>query len=157
MTDTTTTYTIRRTTLDDMPTIQHHRLAMFVDMGRQREQLLPMDARFHLWLRDRIMEGTYIGFFALDQAGTVVAGLGLWMHEWPPASIGMADVRGYILNVYTEQAHRGRGLATRLMKEALDECRARRIEVVELHASDVGRLVYEKLGFTATNEMRLIL
>jgi GNAT superfamily N-acetyltransferase len=60
-----------------------------------------------------------------------------------------------VLNVYCEPPHRRRGLARALMDAILDWCRERSISRVSLHASDEGRPLYEGLGFTATNEMRL--
>ena len=43
------------------------------------------------------------------------------------------------------------------MEHLLAWCRGEGIEVVELHASDEGRPLYESLGFIQTNEMRLTL
>jgi hypothetical protein len=43
------------------------------------------------------------------------------------------------------------------MDEVLAHCRAERIRTVWLHASEEGRPLYEKMGFVATNEMKLVL
>jgi hypothetical protein len=43
------------------------------------------------------------------------------------------------------------------MDAILDWCRANSLDVVVLHASKDGRPLYDSMGFTATNEMRLIL
>ena len=61
------------------------------------------------------------------------------------------------MNVYTEPAHRRRGLSRRLMSELIAWCRAHGITRITLHASTDGRPLYEGLGFTPTNEMRLVL
>lgn len=62
--------------------------------------------------------------------------------------------QGLILNVYTEPAWRRRGLAVLLMQRVLDWAAANGVKSLVLHASNDGRPLYEKLGFTATNEMR---
>jgi len=62
--------------------------------------------------------------------------------------------QGLIMNVFTERAWRRRGVAAALLRELLRWCRASGIESVVLHASADGRPLYEKLGFTPTNEMR---
>ncbi len=49
------------------------------------------------------------------------------------------------------------GMARRLMDTVLDACRERGIRAVVLHASPDGRPLYESLGFSSTNEMRLML
>lgn len=59
------------------------------------------------------------------------------------------------MNVYTEPAQRGQGLARRLVAMALDYCRAEGIPMAALHASDAGRPIYEAMGFSETGEMRL--
>jgi GNAT superfamily N-acetyltransferase len=69
-----------------------------------------------------------------------------------------ADDEAYVLNVYTEPAHRRHGLARRLMEEMLAWCRERAVARVVLHASDDGAARYESLGFERkTNEMFLLL
>jgi GNAT superfamily N-acetyltransferase len=63
--------------------------------------------------------------------------------------------RAMILNVYTEPEFRRLGVARRIMQTILDWIRARGLRSANLHASHEGRVLYEKLGFVATNEMRL--
>ena len=40
------------------------------------------------------------------------------------------------------------------MERLIDWARAERLDRLVLHASDEGRVVYERLGFVQTNEMR---
>jgi GNAT superfamily N-acetyltransferase len=60
-----------------------------------------------------------------------------------------------ILNVYTEPEFRKRGIARQIMLTILGWVKEHGFHSVNLHASDEGRHLYEKLGFEATNEMRL--
>lgn len=77
-------------------------------------------------------------------------------HPYHPT---VTNLRGqptaYILNVYTEPAHRRRGLARLLVAEILAWCVAHDIPRASLHASEAGRSVYEQLGFVSTNELRV--
>jgi ribosomal protein S18 acetylase RimI-like enzyme len=64
----------------------------------------------------------------LEEAGAVIAGLGMMVIDWPPHPSHPADHRRvYILNVFVEPKHRRRGLAKRLM--SLAETRAREFGV----------------------------
>ena len=63
--------------------------------------------------------------------------------------------RAVILNVYTEPEFRKRGIARQVMLTILAWVKERGFRAVNLHASAEGRHLYEKLGFEATNEMRL--
>ena len=151
-------YSIRLATLDDAATIAGHRHRMFLDIGdHDRQKLEAMTEAFKPWLESRIASGDYLGWLALASDGSVAAGLGLWLMDWPPHVLGGASRRGNIVNVYTEAAHRRRGLARLLMNTALEWCRANRVDVIILHASKEGRRLYESVGFEPTNEMRLAL
>ena len=113
-----------------------------------------MAVAFHPWLLERMETGEYLAWVATDPESSIVAGLGLWLMDWPPHMIGRGR-RGNILNVYTSANFRRRGLARALMQAALDWCKQNGIDTIILHASPSGRSLYESLGFAATNEMRL--
>jgi GNAT superfamily N-acetyltransferase len=141
----------------DLEAIVHHRRAMFQDMGYRDEHALEaMSARFRPWLRRKMEAGEYLAWFALTPDSSIAAGLGLWLMDWPPHMVAAGQWRGNILNVYTEPEHRRRGMARALMQIALDWCAANQVGAVILHSSPEGRALYESLGFTPTNEMRLI-
>jgi len=131
---------------------------MFVDMNyRDAVALDAMLATFLPWLREKMAAGEYLAWVACAEDGSIAAGLGLWLMDWPPHMIGPGSRRGNILNVYTEPPFRRQGIARRLMETALEWCKAKGIRAVILHASADGRKLYESLGFRATNEMRLVL
>jgi len=109
-----------------------------------------------------IADGRYVAWVAATGTAPheqVVGGAGVQLRELLPRPEGtgrrlVQGPQGLIVNVYTERAWRRRGVAAALMRELLRWCRARGIESLVLHASDEGRPLYEKLGFTDTNEMR---
>jgi ribosomal protein S18 acetylase RimI-like enzyme len=149
-------YFIRIAVLDDAPAIVEHRREMFRDMGRGDEALLAqMSVAFEPWLRSRMESGEYLAWMAVSDDGAIAGGAGLWLMDWPPHVIGSGARRGNILNVYVRPECRRRGIARALMETALEWTRANGVDCVILHASDEGRALYESLGFTATNEMRL--
>lgn len=148
-------YTIRLATPADAPLISAHRRLMFRDMGTEQTDALERALReFETWVTPRLVNSEYVGWFAIAPDGAVAAGAGVWLMDWPPHTSGPGP-RANILNVYTEQAHRRKGLARLLVNTALDWCKSQNIHMVILHASDEGRPLYERLGFTPTNEMRL--
>ena len=86
---------------------------------------------------------------------TVIAGAGVWFMEWPPHYLHLDPSRGYLVNFYVHPSARGQGLATQLLRLATAECRNRGVRVAVLHASAMGRPIYEKEGWRAGNEMIL--
>jgi GNAT superfamily N-acetyltransferase len=149
-------FVIRAGTPADAEQISSQRRAMFSDMGgRDPAWLDEIAASFLPWVRTKLETGEYLAWFAMATEGHVAAGAGLWLLDWFPNRRDRKSLRGYVLNVYTEPAYRRRGLARRLMQIVVDECRDRGITMVTLHASEEGRPLYEALGFSATNEMRI--
>jgi ribosomal protein S18 acetylase RimI-like enzyme len=141
---------------DDLELICRHREAMFRESnapGRSDDMLRTMTASFRSWLGPRLRDGSYFGSI-VEEGGKAIAGIGLMLIDWPPhPSHPAEDKRGYVLNVYVEPAHRGRGLAKMLMREAEAEFARRGVSFAILHATRMGRPLYEKIGWAQTAEM----
>jgi GNAT superfamily N-acetyltransferase len=148
-------YIVRAAVVADAAVIARHRVEMFRAMGVTGPALETVEEATRTRLAGQIASGEYAGWLA-EYEGTPVAGAGVLLHQYYPT---VTNVRGrptaYILNVFTEPAHRRRGLARRLLEAILDWCAEHDIPRASLHASDDGRLVYEQLGFASTNELRL--
>jgi len=150
---TSTQTTIRPVEPRDLAAICRHRRNMFAANNVANAILDQMDAPFAAWLAPRLASGEYFGFVAEDH-DAIIAGVGLFVINWPPhPSHPTATQRGYILNVYVEPSHRSQGLSAELMRRAEEEFQSRGITYIVLHASAMGRPVYEKLGWTSTSEM----
>jgi GNAT superfamily N-acetyltransferase len=148
--------TIREAGPADLASILHHRRSMFRDMAEGApEELDRMVEVFRPWLTEAMADGSYRHWLALDGEGRVAGGGGILLCSWPPNPHDPCRERAVILNVYTEQEFRRRGIARRVVAVILDWAKGHGLRAVNLHASDEGRHLYEELGFAATNEMRL--
>jgi formylglycine-generating enzyme required for sulfatase activity/ribosomal protein S18 acetylase RimI-like enzyme len=121
-----TTYRLRRATPADADLITYHRRAMFEAMGyTDAASSAAMGANFVGWVRERLERDVYRGWLAIDPAITerevVIAGAGLWIIDWPPHILDPRTGRAYILNIYTDPAHRRRGLARWLTQTIIDQ------------------------------------
>jgi ribosomal protein S18 acetylase RimI-like enzyme len=58
---------------------------------------------------------------------------------------------GEVLNVYTEEAYRRRGAATRLMKMLMSFSKEKELDYIELKATKDGFSLYKSLGFAEQN------
>ena len=148
-------YVYRTVQPDDLELICRHRHEMFKASGRTDAMVAPMTNAFRRWLEQKLKTGDYFGWIALA-ANVPVAGLGMMAIDWPPhPSHPGQDRRGYILNVFVEPEHRGRGIAKALMSMAMNEGRRLGLEYMTLHATAMGRPMYEKLGWQQTSEMAI--
>ena len=149
--------TLRDVEPEDLDLICRHRHEMFRASGRRDDDLGPMAEPFAEWLRPRLVAGLYFGWIA-EVDGQAVGGLGMMVIDWPPhPSHPDQDVRGYILNVYVEPDHRGRGIARMLMDRAMAQAKRRGLRHLILHATAMGRPMYERLGWRQTSEMSISL
>ncbi len=156
------TFSIRRAGTRDIPVLAHHRVAMFRDMGKlPAHQELALQHATATYLREALPRGRYLAWIAEDDSGPPVAigGAGVQLRPILPRPRDGATLElgpeAIVLNVYVEAAWRRRGVAAALMRALLDALAERGIRRIVLHASDEGRQLYERLGFVATNEMRL--
>lgn len=145
----------RRATEADAELIGEQRRRMFEDSGQGNDARLKEVAdKFVPWVRERLIDGRYVGWLTEDD-GRVVAGAGVLFMDFPPHWMDPEPVRAYLLNVYVDPEFRGRGLARALLEMAVSDARRRGIKVVSLHASTFGRPLYDRNGFKSTNEMIL--
>jgi GNAT superfamily N-acetyltransferase len=148
--------TIREALPSESAIILHHRRSMFRDMGEGTvEELDRMLEVASPWLARALADGSYHHWLALDSSGRVAGGGGVLLSPWPANPRDPFIQRAVILNVYTEPEFRKLGIARQIMRTILACVREQGLRSVNLHASDEGRPLYEKLGFKATNEMRL--
>ena len=148
--------TIREAAASESAIILHHRRSMFRDMGEgTAEELDRMVEVASPWLARALADGSYHHWLALDATGRVAGGGGVLLCPWPANPKDPCIERAVILNVYTEREFRKRGIARQLMLTILAWIKQQGLRAGNLHASAEGRHLYEKLGFEATNEMRL--
>ena len=104
-----------------------------------------------------IDDGTLIVWLAED-GGEIASIVIICVYKVLPTIKNMSGKTGLILNVSTKENYRRQGLARSLLTNAISDAKEIGVEKVFLKATEQGRLVYEKLGFTDIDgEMELIL
>ena len=147
---------IRQATIDDIPDLVRLRRMMFETMGfDDPAKLDASDAAAADYFAQAISSGQFQGWLAVTPAGEIVSSSGLVIDQHPPGPGNLSGKTGYIMNVVTHPAYRRRGLARRLVQAALTSLNERGIQRAELHATDMGRPLYEEFGFADYTGMRL--
>ena len=155
-------FRIRRASAQDSDIISWHRARMFQDMGDVSGRAFEiLRAKVRTRLEEWIDNGNYIGWLATpaDEQQMIVAGAGVQLQRILPRPLDVSTIgegrQGTIVNVFTEPQWRQRGIASLLIKEIIIWSKSEQIDRLVLHASDKGRSIYERIGFVASNEMRL--
>ncbi len=114
------------------------------------------DRVYRRWAGARIRSGRLVGFI-VDEGSTAVASGRVWVMAVQPRPHWKGTRAAYLLSMFTEPSHRGKGHATRIVRAAVAWARSRGIGVVLLHASRFGEPIYRREGFEPTTEMRRFL
>ncbi len=61
-------------------------------------------------------------------------------------------LRAHIMNVYTVESYRRRGIGLKLVNVMLEEAKAKGVTHISLDATEAGRRLYQKCGFTEVKE-----
>src|SRR4051812_35124416 len=154
-------FVIREATVDDIPILVRQRCEMFKDMGQLNDDAYrPLAEASARYFREAIPAGKYRAWLVLpsENPEVVVAGGGVQLRETLPRPGVSGDLdpptpQALIVNVYTEKEWRRQGLAELVTRTIINWCVERKVVSIVLHASELGRPLYERLGFLPTNEM----
>jgi GNAT superfamily N-acetyltransferase len=147
---------ICQATITDVPELVRLRRMMFEAMGfDDPAQLDAVGAASKAYFTKAIPAMQFHGWLAITSPGLVVGSGGVVIDQHPPGPRNLLGRVGYIMNLVTDPAYRRRGIARRVMHVMLSWLEERGVQCMALHATEVGRPLYEELGFTDSNEMRL--
>ena len=104
--------------------------------------------------RADLERGSHKAWLAESDGAPVACVLLVWWVT-PPTLLMPVRRRGFVSSVYTQPAYRRQGISRRLMEMLIDEARTLRIDRLILWASDMGRPLYESLGFEPSWGMEL--
>ncbi len=136
---------VRSATHADAPEIVRLGGIMYESIGRtlteewRARALADIDARLGVdlwgWVIDGEQDGTLATCALLDRHP----------HLAPPGED--CSWRGYVQWVSTDPAHRRKGYARAVMNALHDWAIGQGVRVIDLHATEVGRPLYESLGY----------
>ena len=142
-------------TKQDIPVMCRIRKQQLIDEGINPE--IGIDKELLCYFEKKISDGSLVEWL-LEENGEVIATAAILFIEFPPTYINHSGVKGYITNMYTHPDYRGNGIASTMLSKLTNEAKKRDVKCVWLHASNLGKPVYERFGFTETDrymELRL--
>lgn len=108
---------------------------------------------------DRIKESVYIYFekalkdescdaiFAEDSGKYIGTGI-IFYYDSVPLRSNPTGKNAYVTSLFVEPYFRGKGVARAIMERLIEKATGRGYKVIMLNASDMGKPLYEKMGFT---------
>jgi len=92
----------------------------------------------------------------IENGNQIVASGAITVVSLVPTPSDFSSKVAYLHSMYTEKAFRGKCFANRIVRKALEYCRANGIKRMFLNASEAGRPIYERIGFSSWPEMMRI-
>jgi GNAT superfamily N-acetyltransferase len=129
---------------------------MFNDMYPQlTNEIEESRAQTQQWLREKLSEGSLVGFIVRTQDSLAVGSGCLWVRKEQPNPMRTRLEAPYLMSMFTEKNFRRRGVARLIVKNAIAWSRQHGYDRINLHATEVGEPLYEEFDFKLTNEMQL--
>ena len=103
------------------------------------------------------MKGEHTTVFAMD-GGKIAGCASLSYINVMPTFDHPTGKRAHLMNVYTREAFRRRGVGKLMVQFLIDEAKSRGVTEISLDATQMGHPLYKNLGFNDNGEgMNLIL
>ena len=150
-------YSFSQATESDVPLALKFRRLLFDEMGVPDESLI--DNSYYLLQKiyaSEYRESRIMHFIARDSEGIPVAIAGALLKTDFPYFLFKPGYYGWIIDVYTAPAHRGRKLATRLHELTRQWLIEKGVTEAKLIASGAdARRLYQRIGYRPTWEISL--
>jgi GNAT superfamily N-acetyltransferase len=134
-------WTMRDVVPDDAREVARHRGFPPSELAAQ--------AGYAAWLAPRIAAGAYVGRIAVTSDGRVIGGAGAVLLDWGPTRDNPGGTLARLVNVFTDEAWRRRGVARTLVRSVLARCEAAGVREFNLAATPEAAPLYAALGFAA--------
>ena len=105
--------------------------------------------------RDYFAAGDQTTILAMEQ-GEVIGCATLCYLRMMPTFSHPTGKRAHLMNVYTREQYRRQGIAARMVERLIQEAGARGVTEISLDATESGRPLYERIGFTASQECMVL-
>lgn len=151
-------FAIREASETDIPLLAVHHRLMFKEIWEKRglpfEDTLAdeVEQAYSRKLSEEFQTGSCKSWL-IEREGRSVASGAITIVNMVPTPNDLSTKVAYLHSMYTETEHRGKNLAGRIVKTALEYCKAKHIKRIFLNASEAGRPIYERIGFTSAPEM----
>lgn len=85
--------------------------------------------------------------YVAEESSQIISTVFLLVVEKPANPSFITGKTGTVLNVFTKSEYRKQGISGKLMNMMLEDAKDMNLSYVELQATDMGKGLYEKIGF----------
>jgi GNAT superfamily N-acetyltransferase len=146
----------RKATVGDTAELTDLRLEFLREAtGREHEREDALRSSIQAYISSHLPTGEFVAWLCIE-GDRIVGTSGISFYALPPNYTCPNGKVGYIMNMYTKEPYRRRGVARALFEKMLEEGRSSGVSKFILHATDNGRGLYAQFGFVMSgDEMHL--
>lgn len=149
---TSESYTIRRAIPPDVPALARLRWEFRLEDGETPASAYEaFAARYAAFVRAGLASGEW-AYFVAEREGAIVAHMAVQVVRSVPRPSRASDQWGYLTDVYTTPAWRGRGIGAALLARVTEWARHRDLELLLVSPSEASRAFYGRAGFGDARE-----
>lgn len=115
--------------------------------GLTQDEKTAIQGQLGEYFKKHIKDNTFIGVIA-EMDNKVASTAYLTISERPANPAFITGKTGTLLNVLTYPEFRRKGIATKVVSFLIEEAKKAGVSSIDLLATDDGKPLYEKLGFT---------
>ncbi len=134
----------------DAAKLAGYRFKMFTEiykddnLAKRKAKFINECTRYYLNKIDKKNHYSIITFIGKAAVG---CGTILLLEERPPNPKHKTNLSAYILNIYVDTGHCGKGIAKKIMEHLHEYARGMGVRRIGLHASQFGHGLYRKMGY----------
>ena len=147
----------RKATIEDIGLLTKTRIEVLRAVNKLSDDtdMTEIEQQSYAYYQKALQDGTHTACLVLDGDRFAGAG-GISYYQVMPTYHNPSGYKAYIMNMYTRPEYRRQGVARRTLDFLISDAKARGISFISLEATQMGRPLYENVGFVPmTDEMIL--
>lgn len=148
---------IRLATVSDAAALARLRYALRASTGRATEPQAEFIERCTAWMESHLKEERWQSWVA-EENQRLVGAVWIQLVEKIPNPRAEHEQHAYLTNFYIDEAARGRGVGSQMLRKVIEWCAVRDVHAVILWPTERSRSLYQRHGFAVREDiMELIL
>lgn len=135
----------RFATISDIDLLVQQRLS-FIEVEKDSDSYSLLRDNCYSYFEKAFAENTCDVILAEDKGRFIGTGIAFYYDSVPSAG-NITGKNAYVTSMFVESEYRRNGIGKTMLNKLVEAAKARGCEKVMLNASDMGRLMYEKIGF----------
>ncbi|MCM1577430.1 MAG: GNAT family N-acetyltransferase [Ruminococcus sp.] len=148
---------IRKASIDDIDLLVEWRIRVLREVFEIPENQPTEEFEYanRLYYQSELETGGHIACFAYSGDEIIGCG-GVCLHREMPSPDNLSGKCAYLMNIYTAPKFRSFGAGEKVVRWLIGQARSKGITKIYLETSDIGRRLYEKVGFEDMGYMMIL-